>query len=167
MKNLFLFLLIISASGCVSTQSGKNWIPNQSSTLMQVEKDDLLNSPTGKFYVTYIPLLFPETKDVRESKHQMLVGHIAACIQKPNFTSDQNSIGDWEVMYHYSTYPASIGTGFDHSFEVEIRPTIFSKLNRERKWKGLVTLRNQELPDITIYLPLLVPAVFKNYPYKN
>ena len=167
MKYLLLFLLIICATGCVSSPSGDNWIPNQNSPLMQVDKNDLLNSPTGKFYVTYIPLLFPETKDVRESRNQMLVAHIAACIQKPNFTSDQNSIGDWEVMYHYSTYPASIGTGFDHTFDVEIRPTIFSKLNRECKWKGLATLRNQESPDITIYLPLLVPAVFKNYPYKN
>ncbi len=123
----------------------------------------------GTYYLTYSPIFFTETEDVRKIRHRFLEQNIALEMQVnkrglyPLFIQSEQKNAKYVMSYNYDTSPG-IDRTFTHSFSVSIFETGAIGLQNNIVWEGSVSIKKSYSDDISLYFKDFIVTLFNGFP---
>jgi hypothetical protein len=118
---------------------------------------------TGGYYLTYIPLLFTEPDDVRQSRHRYLRAHFEIMFSKHGLVPAEYGKAEYEIKYDYHTAPIFDGT-FTHTFYLDINEREKDRFTTKKAWHGEVSIRKTTSSDISLYFNNFLLTILKGFP---
>jgi len=117
----------------------------------------------GGYYFTYIPALFSEPDNVRESRHRYLRSHFAVMLTNHGLVPVEYGKAEYEIQYDYSTFPSYDGT-FDHAFNLDINEREKDRFTTKKVWHGSVSIRKTRSSDISLYFNHFLSKILEAFP---
>ena len=172
-KSILLVVVASLLSGCYVHEDSSQYVtPEYSGTRISINK--FITPVSGDFYVTYIPMLFVETEDVRKARDIHISAHIkselSSCGLTPSDAWASAVSGKLErpfyvIRYYYSTtasyYPEDIG------WHHEMWISIFDEGKEEYVWWGTTWVDCRRDKDISGFLSLFIYNLFEDFPNKG
>ena len=118
---------------------------------------------SGGYYLTYIPVLFTEPDDVRQSRHRYLSSHFAFMFSKHGLVPAEYGKAEYEIQYNYHTSPVFDGT-FNHTFYLDINEREKDRFTTKKVWHGSVSLRKTTSSDISLYFNHFLLKILQGFP---
>jgi len=181
MKRQLVLVLYVGLllSGCTVHQDNEQYV--RTKTLEYNGTDIYKNKFTapvlGDFYVTYIPIQFVETEDVRKARDQYIRAHINTELSSRGLTpSDVNAWADaifgklerpfYEIQYYYNTTPSWYPE--DRGWHHEMSISIFDMgKKRECVWEGRTWIECWIDKDISGLLSWFIGRLFEDFPNRG
>lgn len=169
-KSILLVVVASLLSGCYVHEDSSQYVtPEYSGTRISINK--FITPVSGDFYVTYIPMLFVETEDVRKARDAHICAHIESRLSSCGLTpSDSAGLGPLErpfyvIRYYYHTtaswYPEA--RGWHHEMWI----SIFDMDKEEYVWRGNTWVDCQRDKDISGFLSVFIYDLFEDFPNKG
>lgn len=117
----------------------------------------------GKYYFTYVPLLFSETEEIRKSRHKFLENNFALIFPDYGLTPTEYGDSTYEINYHYNTFPQHDGT-FEHTFDLNIYEKGGLGSQRQQVWHGALSIGKTTSPDISLYFNTFLAKILTDFP---
>lgn len=118
---------------------------------------------SGGYYLTYIPLLFTEPDDVRQSRDRYLKAHLAFEFSKHGLVPVEYGKAEYEIQYDYITSPIFDGT-FNHTFYLHIKEREKDRFTTKKVWEGSVSIKKTTSSDISLYFNHFLLKILQGFP---
>lgn len=118
---------------------------------------------SGKYYFTYIPLLFSETEEIRKSRHRFLENNFALMFPDYGLTPTEYGDSTYEINYYYNTFPQYDGT-FEHTFDLNIYEKGGLGSQRQQVWHGSLSIGKATSTDISLYFNTFLAKILTDFP---
>ena len=119
----------------------------------------------GPFYVTTIPALYAEPKDIRDARHQHLKSSARTMLEEKGYTTAPFAGAKYEVKYWYMTGPAFFGSGFHHTLQLDFSPSMMATgVSHERFYRVEASVDGWFDKDISSAFLLLMKAAMDQVP---
>lgn len=124
--------------------------------------DEILD---GTCNITCLPELFPEPKDLRESRDRYLKSYLSVHLLNNNLIYNESLFeAKYTLTYSYHTSPNMDGT-FSHYFDIDIKQKNKGRIYAsEPVWKGIVEIEIAKSSDISLYFGHILVKMFEKFP---